>query len=81
MTQSGHAQREKIEAIPLLVASPYLVTDFLGDHSITDVEIVQQSHLHFGADGERAILKAIARDSKRRRIRGRALRSARSDKK
>jgi hypothetical protein len=51
---------------PLLVASPYLVTDFLGDHSITDMEIVQQSHLHLGANRERAILKAIARDAKRR---------------
>src|SRR5215470_4686199 len=51
---------------PLLVASPYLVTDFLGDHSIADMEIVQQSHLHLGADGERAILEAITRDAKRR---------------
>ena len=42
------------------VASPYLVTDFFGDDSITDMEIVQQSHLHLGADGERAILKAFA---------------------
>ena len=30
------------------------------------MEIVQQSHLHLGADGEREILKAIARDAKRR---------------
>jgi len=51
---------------PLLVASPYLVTDFLSDHSIADMEIVQQSHLHLGADGERAILEAITRDAKRR---------------
>src|SRR6516165_8978997 len=51
---------------PLLVASPYLVADFLSDHSIADMEIVQQSHLHLGADGERAILETIARDAKRR---------------
>jgi hypothetical protein len=65
MTQSG--QREnRGDFCPLLVASPYLVTDFLGDHSIADIEIVQQSHLHLGADGERAILEAITRDAKRR---------------
>src|SRR5262245_25678328 len=30
------------------------------------MDIVQQSHLHLGANRERAILKAIARDAKRR---------------
>ena len=30
------------------------------------MEVVQQSHLHLGADGERAILETIARDAKRR---------------
>src|SRR5262245_48832163 len=51
---------------PLLVASPYLVADFLGDHSIADMEVVQQSHLHFGANGKRAILEAVPRYAKRR---------------
>src|SRR4249920_851619 len=60
------AQENRGDFYPLIVASPYLVTDFLGDHSITDMKIVQQSHLHLGADGEWAILKAIARDAKRR---------------
>src|SRR5262245_57458917 len=60
------ARKNRGDFCPLLVASPYLVTDFLGDHSIADMEIVQQSHLHLGADGERAILEAITRDAKRR---------------
>jgi hypothetical protein len=60
------ARKNRGDFCPLLVASPYLVPDFLGDHSIADMEIVQQSHPHLGADGERAILKAIARDAKRR---------------
>jgi hypothetical protein len=30
------------------------------------MEIVQQSHLHLGADGQWAILEAITRDAKRR---------------
>src|SRR5262245_27679839 len=60
------ARKNRGDFCPLLVASPYLVTNFLGDHSIADMEIVQQSHLHLGADGERAILEAITRDAKRR---------------
>src|SRR5262249_20848579 len=60
------ARKNRGDFCPLLVALPYLVTDFLGDHSIADMEIVQQSHLHLGADGERAILEAITRDAKRR---------------
>src|SRR5262249_53089367 len=37
---------------------------FFGDHSFTDMEVVQQSHLHLGADRERAILETIARNAK-----------------
>src|SRR5262249_45147211 len=49
----------------LLVASLYLVADFLGDHSVADMEVVQQSHLHLSAYGKWAILEAIAGDAKR----------------
>ena len=28
------------------------------------MEVVQQAHLHLGADGERAIIEAVARDAK-----------------
>ena len=48
----------------LFVASPDFVADFLGDHSVADMEVVQQAHLHLGADGERAIIEAVARDAK-----------------
>jgi len=60
------ARKNRGDFCRLLVASPYLVTDFLSDHSVADMEIVQQSHLHLGADGQWAILEAITRDAKRR---------------
>jgi hypothetical protein len=50
--------------IDLFVAPPDFVADFLGDHSVADMEVVQQAHLHLGADGERAMIEAVARDAK-----------------
>ena len=38
---NGHRETIKDDFRPLLVAPPYLVADFLGDHSIADMEVVQ----------------------------------------
>jgi hypothetical protein len=53
-----------LQATPLFVAPPDLVAEFLGDHFVADMEVVQ-AYLHLGADGERAIIEAVARDAKR----------------
>src|SRR5262245_16196934 len=44
----------------LIVLSPNLVANFLGDHAVSDVKVVQKAHLHSCAYRQRAILEAVA---------------------
>src|SRR5262245_27662871 len=44
----------------LFVLPPNLVANFLGDHAVSDVKVVQKAHLHFCAYRERAILESVA---------------------
>src|SRR5262249_15346385 len=51
---------DRLQRSSLFVSQPHLVADLASDHSIADVEVVQQTHLDLGAYRERAILEAIA---------------------
>jgi hypothetical protein len=45
----------------LFVAPPDFVADFLGDHCVAYLEVMQQPHLHLGADGKRATCQSRRR--------------------
>src|SRR5215471_5588704 len=47
----------------LFVSSPNLVADFLGDHPVANVEVVQETHLDLGADWEGAVFEPIASEA------------------